>query len=204
MKKFTQFHLAISVALLATSCFAPRTVATTSDASQGPKKREVNEVQQYAADAPSGVLRAWGEYRDIEEFEAKRMATAIARADLAEQISVKVESGIRIYRDRKGKASVTAVDSQQKKEKQAEDKDMIKQLCQQAIAGARDVKYSIYDYPNGEIQYYVCVEADAKSVAKYLANNEKVQDLITEDEAAEIEYSRDEFLAFLEEEFNKR
>lgn len=204
MKKFTQFLLAISVALLATSCFAPRTVATTSDASQGPKKRELNEVQQYALDAPSGVLRAAGEYRDIEEFEAHRMAAAIARNNLALNISAQVRSGIEIYRNSKNKASVTASDSQQKKEIGGRADDEIVQLCEMAVAGAREVKYSIYDYPNGEIMYYVCVEADAKSVAKYLANNEKVQDLISEDEAAEIEFDRDQFRAFLEEQFNKR
>lgn len=202
MKKFTQFLLAISVALLATSCSLLKPATTAS--SNGPKTRNLNEAQEYALAAPAGVLRAVGTYRDIEEFEAQRLSTAIARANLAENIAVQVESGVRIFRDRKAKSSVTMQESNTKKEKSAEDKDAIVQLCEQAVSGARAVKYSIVDHPNGEIEYFTCVEADAKSVAKYLANNEKVQDLITEDEAAEIEYSRDEFLAFLEEEFNKR
>ncbi len=202
MKKFTQLLLAISVALLATSCSLLKPATTAS--SNGSQTRSLNEAQEYALAAPAGVLRAVGTYRDIEEFEAQRLSTAIARANLAEDIAVQVKSGVRIFRDRMAKSSVTMQESNTKKEKNAEDKDAIVQICEQAVSGARAVKYSIVDHPNGEVEYFTCVEADAKSVAKYLANNEKVQDLITEDEAAEIEYSRDEFLAFLEEEFNKR
>ena len=202
MKNFAKLVVAVAVAALAVSCSLLKPATTAS--SNGPKTRSLNEAQEYALAAPAGVLRAVGTYRDIEEFEAQRLSTAIARVTLAENIAVQVKSGIRIFRDRKAKSSVTMQESSTKKEKGAEDKDAIVQLCEQAISGARAVKYSIVDHPNGEVEYFTCVEADAKSVAKYLANNSKVQDLISEDEAAEIEFSRDEFLAFMEEQLGNK
>lgn len=202
MKNFAKLVVAVAVAALAVSCSLLKPATTAS--SNGPKARSLNEAQEYALAAPAGVLRAVGTYRDIEEFEAQRLSTAIARATLAENIAAQVKSGIRIFRDMKAKSSVTMQESSTKKEKGAESKDAIVQLCEQAISGARAVKYSIVDHPNGEIEYYTCVEADAKSVAKYLANNSKVQDLISEDEAAEIEFSRDEFLAFMEEQLGNK
>ena len=56
---------------------------------------------------------------------------------------------------------------------------------------------------NGAYQVFVCVEANAKTVAKYISENEKVQQLISEEERAHIEYNRDQFRNTIEEELSK-
>ena len=127
----------------------------------------------------------------------------MARANLAEQISVKIKSGVELYRNSYKKGTITSQEVKNARDVEGNDQQLIRQVCDEAIAGAIPVKVSTFILPNGAYQVFVCVEANAKTVAKYISENEKVQQLISEEERAHIEYNRDQFRNTIEEELSK-
>jgi hypothetical protein len=154
---------------------------------------KLSEAQEYANSAPKGVLRAVGEATGVEQGWTAREATAMARANLAEQISAKVISGVEMYRNSYTKTAITKDEVKTVKDSEGGDQQSILQVCEQSVSGARPVKTSTYMLPNGTYQIFVCVEADVESVAQYVTENDTVQQLISDDERVKIEYNRDQF-----------
>ena len=125
MKKITFISLAVlAISFILTSCGSPAQVA----ANKSRVKLELNEVQEWANNAPVGVLRAAGAYTDHEIGYANMNSAAMARAELSNQISVKIKAAVELYR---GKYDVSAVSSegvQRAKDAEGKDENYIQQL----------------------------------------------------------------------------
>ena len=201
MKKIFLF-VAPLLACVMTSC-GVQNLAPQQQKKAGRTAVELSEAEQYAYSAPKGVLRAVGEYTLDEQGFAMRYAAAQARANLAEQISVKVKSGVELSRNSYKKGTITNDEVKTARDTEGQDQQLIRQVCDEAVAGATIVKVSTYMLENGTYQVFVCVEADTKGVAKYVAENQKVQQLVTDDERVKIEYNRDQFRQVIEDELSK-
>ncbi|MBR5829899.1 MAG: LPP20 family lipoprotein [Tidjanibacter sp.] len=189
MKKFYMVLVVAMTGMMLTSCsFGGKMF------SPDPRVEvKLSEAQEYANSAPKGVLRAVGEATGVEQGWTAREATAMARANLAEQISAKVISGVEMYRNSYTKTAITKDEVKTVKDSEGGDQQSILQVCEQSVSGARPVKTSTYMLPNGTYQIFVCVEADVESVAQYVTENDTVQQLISDDERVKIEYNRDQF-----------
>lgn len=192
MKKFHLIAAAILAGGMLASCGASKSVATDAPKS-GKTVVVASEAQQYAEDAPKGVLRAWGEYTGDEYGFTKRYADALARATLAEQVSVKVVSGVEMYRNSMRKGNITKEGATSVRDTEGQDQQRIFQVCEEFLKGASIVKTSAFQLENGLYQIVVCAEADTKALVEYLSDQEEVVQLISENERIQIEYNRDKF-----------
>lgn len=192
MKKFHLIAAAILAGGMLASCGASKSVATDAPRS-GMTAVVLSEAQQYAEDAPKGVLRAWGEYTGDEYGFTKRYADAQARANLADQISVKVVSGVEMYRNSMRKGNITKEGATSVRDTEGQDQQRILQVCEEFLKGTSIVKTSAFQLENGLYQIFVCAEADTKALVEYLSDQEEVVQLISENERIQIEYNRDKF-----------
>ncbi len=195
MKKFNLVLVAMLAGLMLTSCFGGKSLRNPN----GRVAIELSEAELYANEAPKGVLRAAGEATGAEQGWATREATAMARANLAEQISAKVISGVEMYRNSYTKAAIAKDAVSMVRDSEGGEQQSILQVCEQSISGARPVKISTFMLPNGAYQVFVCVEADVETVSQYISDNEEVKQLISDSEREKIEYNRDQFKKRLDE-----
>lgn len=194
MKKLNLILGVVLAGMVLTSCTSSHSAPKGAKPSvAGRTAIELSEAEMYAYDAPKGVLRAAGEATGAEQGWTTREATAMARANLAEQISSKIVSGIEMYRNSYSKTAITKEEVKTAKDTEGGDQQSILQVCEQSIAGARPVKISSFVLPNGTFQIFVCVEADADAVSKYVSENQEIEQLISDDDRVKIEYNRDQF-----------
>lgn len=194
MKKFYLILVAVLTGMALSSCTSSHSAPKGAKPSvAGRTVIELSEAERYAYDAPKGVLRAVGESTGPEQGWATREATAMARANLAEQISSKIISGIEMYRNSYNKTAITKEEVKTVKDSEGNDNQSILQVCEQSLAGARPVKISSFMLPNGTFQIFVCVEADADSVSKYISESQEVEQLVNDNDRVKIEFNRDQF-----------
>ena len=105
MKKITFISLAVlAISFLVSSCGAPAQIGNNKRV-----KLETNAVQEWANNAPTGVLRAFGSYTDHQIGYANENSAAVARAALSDQIAAKITHAVDIYR---GKYDVSSVSNE--------------------------------------------------------------------------------------------
>lgn len=196
MKKFNLVSVIVLTGMMLVSCsFGGKSIKNPN----GRIAVELSEAEVYANEAPKGVLRAAGEATGAEQGWATREATAMARANLAEQISTKIISGVEMYRNSYTKAAIAKDAVSMVRDSEGGERQSILQVCEQMISGARPVKISTFMLPNGAYQVFVCVEADVETVSQYISDSEEVKQLISDGEREKIEYNRDQFKKRLDE-----
>lgn len=197
MKRFIQIAAVTAVLPLLFACGSSKKVAETP-------KSPSQEVLDYALNAPKGVLRGYGSYNDTEEWFAYKMAAAAARSEVAATISTQMESAAKAYKGKYGKESYDNESIKRgDKDNEKRDEGGFDQIAGEILQGAKVVKAAVVKESNGTLTVYACVEVDSDLIAQYAANNNKIKDLISEDEKMTIDFHREEFENALKERFEK-
>jgi hypothetical protein len=201
MKKITFISLAVlAISFLVSSCGAPAQIGNNNNKRV---KLELNEVQEWANNAPTGVLRAAGAYTDHEIGYANMNSAVMARAELSNQISVKITTAVELYRGKYDVSSASAEGVKRAKDAEGKDENYIKQLSQNLVQGAKVRKTEQYQLANGEIEAWSGVEIEIETIIAQIEKQAKVEQLINDEQRVKIEYNRDQFKASLEEAFNE-
>ena len=198
MKKITFISLAVlAISFLVSSCGAPAQIGNNKRV-----KLETNEVQEWANNAPTGVLRAAGSYTDHEIGYANMNSAAMARAALSDQIAAKVTNAIDIYRGKYDVSSVSNEGVKTVKDSEGKTENYTQQLSKNLVQGAKVRKTEQYQLANGEIEAWSGVEIEIETIIAQIEKQAKVEQLINDEQRVKIEYNRDQFKASLEEAFN--
>ena len=167
-----------------------------------------NAIRLWATEAPTGVIRAFASgtcASYLSENDAFAEATRNARAEIARVINTMVNEFTVDYSKKYQMSSVSSDMTQGTKEvvdnsKSSEGETIIE--VKAAVSGAAAKKIVKTVRPNGAITYYVGVETDIQSVAKYVSKQSKVEELIAAEDKAKIDENRDEFEKKLAEYLN--
>lgn len=194
MQKFlTVCAAALMTLAVAVSCGSAKKAQQREIENSLGVEKAISPAQMYAESAPSGVQRAWASYNDIDPTIAMRGAAALARAELAAQIGVAVEDGIRLYRGKNSQYAADEQKSAQVSEGGGEDDNQIKTATDEIVEGSRIVKTNIYEQKNGTNDAYVCVEIDVDLILQRINNNTQIMDLISEQDKELTEQDRKDF-----------
>ena len=154
-----------------------------------------------------GALRGYGSYNDSDMGYAYRGANANARADVAEQISVMLQSSIDLFKQKHAKGVEDFEKADQVKDSNGADKFTVTQVAEEIVVGAKAIEVNNYRQKNGTYTTHVCVEVDLDMIAELAADNKKIESLIADDEKLKIEIDRMQFkeeMKTLFEEYNAK
>lgn len=193
MKKLFVLFAVVATAFTMVSCGSQKQVAQT--AKGNPLGEEVSEIPAmlYKLDAGKGVLRGYGTYNDSDMGYAYRGANANARADVAEQIAVKLQAAVSLFKQKHAKGIEDVDRSDNVKDTNESDKFRVDQIADEVVVGAKAVKVNTYKQANGTFTTHICVEVDSDMIAEQISNNKKLESLLTDDEKLKIDFDREQF-----------
>lgn len=190
MKKIIFTATAVLSALfLVSSCGSSKKAAT----SLGVEEMK-SPAQTYAEEAPKGVQRAWASFNDFDGTVAVRGASALARGELATQISTYVKQAIDIYRS-KYLQNVTDSkrDYRQVADGEGKSSDQVQSIASEVVKGSRVVKSNTYVQKDNTRTAYVCVEIDVDLIIEDIKNDQRIEKLISDDDKLKIDFDRERF-----------
>lgn len=197
MKKITFISLAVlAISFLVSSCGAP------AQFNKRGVKLEKNEVQEWANNAPTGVLRAFGTYTDHQIGYANENSAAVARAALSDQIAAKITHAVDIYRGKYDVSSVSNEGVKTVEDSEGRTQNYTQQLSKNLVQGAKVRKTEQYQLANGQIEAWSGVEIEIETIIAQIEKQAKVEQLINDEQRVKIDYNRDQFKASLEEALN--
>lgn len=192
MKKLFFFAVFTVLACAMVSCGSQKQVAANTDSGIGEETITVPALQM-KLDARKGELRGYGTYNDSDMGYAYRGANANARADVSEQIASKLQSAIDLVKMKYGKGINDVDRSDNVKDTNEADKFNVTQIADEVVVGAKAIKVNTYKQKNGTFTTHVCVEVDSDMIAEQIANNKKLESLLTDEEKMKIDFDREQF-----------
>ena len=139
---------------------------------------------QIAAEDPNAQnLRAWSLYNGFPDDDLEYVATDLARGKLAETLSSWVQTSFAKFVDRMSKEGLTSDGMAQKKVRDENTANKIKNVSENLVEGAKVVVSNCYAQANGTHTAYVCVEIDPNIVIQKVKNDVSILQAITEEEA---------------------
>lgn len=202
MKKIILFAVFTALACAMVSCGSQKQVVANTDSGIGEETALIPALQM-KLDARKGELRGYGTYNDSDMGYAYRGANANARADVSEQISAKLKTAIDLFKEKHAKGINDVDRSDNVKDTNEADRFTVTQIADEVVVGAKAIKVNTYKQKNGTYTTHVCVEVDSDMIAEQIANNKKLESLLTDDEKLKIDFDREQFKKEMKELFDE-
>ena len=159
---------------------------------------------QIAAEDPSAPnLRAWGFYNGFADDDLEYVATNLAKGKLSEDLSTWVQTSFANFVDRMTKEELTSDGLAQKKVRDENTTNKIKNVSENLVEGVKVIVSNRYAQANGTHTAYVCVEVDPNIVIQKVKNDAAILQAITEDEALMIKFKSKMFEEEMKDSFEQ-
>jgi hypothetical protein len=158
-----------------------------SNQASGLGREVAKSPAQFAAEDPNATqARAWGSYNGFPDDDLEYAATNIARGKLSESLSIWVQTAFSNFVDRMTKEGLTSDGMAQKKVRDENTTNKIKNVSENLIQGSKVIVSNRYRQANGTETAYVCVELDPQIVINKMKNDASIINAITDDEQLKI------------------
>ena len=159
---------------------------------------------QIAAEDPNATqARAWGSSNGFPDDDLEGVATNIARGKLSESLSSWVQTAFSNFVDRMTKEGLTSDGMAQKKVRDENTTNKIKNVSENLIQGSKPIVSNRYKQANGTETVYVCVELDPQIVINKMKNDASIINAITDDEQMKIKFKSHMFEEEMKESFEQ-
>lgn len=199
MKKL---FIAVSVVLacMLCACGGSKQSATTNDFVEEMDVKKT-ESQLLAEEKPA--TRAWGEAYSARESFAKQYAAVSARGEMAASLAAKIEQQIVLNGVDLSNAAITDTEGKSVKDDDGKQEIVVKQIASEVVSNTTIINTDTKLAKNRQYHVYVCVEynGDIAEMAKTV--NNRVQQLIPDEDRLKMEYEFQKFEEKLKEELEK-
>lgn len=139
---------------------------------------------QLAAEDPKAQnLREWAFYNGFADDDLEYVATNLAKGKLSESLSSWVQTSFANFVDRMAKEGLTSDGMAQKKVRDENTTNKIKNVSENLVEGVKVIVSNRYAQANGTHTAYVCIELDPNIVIQKVKNDAAILQAITEEEA---------------------
>jgi hypothetical protein len=143
-----------------------------------------NSPAQLAAEDPKAQnLREWAVYNGFADDDLEYVATNLAKGKLSESLSSWVQTSFANFVDRMTKEGLTSDGMAQKKVRDENTTNKIKNVSENLVEGVKVIVSNRYAQANGTHTAYVCIEIDPNIVIQKVKNDAAILQAITEEEA---------------------
>jgi hypothetical protein len=202
MKKLFFFALAAMTAVMTLNSCGSKSVAKSSEI-ENPDGAIValSEPEQYALSKPG--KRGYGMGQSQNENTARNIAVTQAQAQLARNISTKVEAAWDIFNEQVNQASNSNDEGGSVRDEQGTYREKMQALVKEQVASTSIVKVQKNFSKTRVWTYRVCVEYDESvaDMAKKVA--QKMQQRVSEQDRKKIEQHREQFEKEIEKKLNE-
>lgn len=177
--------------------------SSKSDSTLGTHLQKSPE-QLFAEDSDRETMRGWGSYNGFGDQNLESFATAVARAQLADEVSTLVSNAIEIYQG-SHRIDNKAVDGVAENAKMAESeaKQQIKAVSKELISGSRIAMSDRYAQKDGTVTCYSAVEISIKAILNNIRNKSQIQAAISDAQKAQIDLNSAKFAEAMQSSFEE-
>lgn len=192
MKRITVIITAIIAISLLTAC------GSSKETSRGIIKNESDECIVLQEEKPN--IRGWGEATNSRISYARNYAEGQARGMLARTIAAKIKTATSDSDLQWAKFAATLTEGQGAIDEGSKLDGATLQVAMEVIENTPVIKTSQYTLPNGQYRVYVCVEYQGGTSKMASRIDNRIKQMIPDEERIKMEYQFQKFRELMEEE----
>lgn len=200
MKKL---FIAVSVVLACMFCAcggSKQVVTTTNDY---PEEFNIKKTESQLLAEEKPATRAWGEAYDTSESFAKQYAALSARGEMATSLAAKITQKVRMNGIDFSQAAVTDTEGKGVQDVEKKREILVKQVADEVVTNTIIINTDTKWAKNRQYHVYVCVEYNGDVAEMAKAVNNRIQQLIPDEDRLKMEYQFQKFEEELKEELEK-